>query len=183
MFFKPPVPADNYDVDSDCYSWNWGQLHLVQAHRFAGDTTKGAVSGLPWLQATSPPMPRDGRPVILFQHYGWDPFSLERWDPAKRPSTTTGAARRTGGPSTTAGRMLDALDGYNVVGIFHGHQHETPMIYSRDGLDIFKPKAAYMGGFALVRLTDIAMDVVLGEASGEAGAVTYTNAFNKKLRR
>ena len=79
--------------------------------------------------------------------------------------------------------MLDILDGYNVVGVFHGHQHETPMIYRRDGLDIFKPKAAYMGGFALVRLTDIAMDVVLGEASGEAGAVTYTNAFNKKLRR
>jgi cytolysin (calcineurin-like family phosphatase) len=57
------------------------------------------------------------------------------------------------------------------------------MIYSRDGLDMFKPKAAYLGGFALVRLTDSAMDVVLGEASGEAGAVTYTNAFSKKLRR
>ena len=26
----------------------------------------------------------DGRPVILFQHYGWDTFSLERWDAAKR---------------------------------------------------------------------------------------------------
>src|SRR5262245_19696991 len=37
VFFKPPVPADNYDVPSDCYSWNWGGLHLVQVHRFAGD--------------------------------------------------------------------------------------------------------------------------------------------------
>ena len=50
VFFKPPVPADNYDVGSDCYSWNWSNLHLVQAHRFAGDTNKGAISALSWLK-------------------------------------------------------------------------------------------------------------------------------------
>ena len=26
-------------------------------------------------------MPPTAGPVILFQHYGWDKFSLERWDP------------------------------------------------------------------------------------------------------
>ena len=51
VFFKPPVPVGNYDVDTDCYSWDWGGLHLVQTHRFAGDVGHGAVSGLPWLQA------------------------------------------------------------------------------------------------------------------------------------
>lgn len=69
------------------------------------------------------------------------------------------------------------LKGYNVVGVFHGHQHETPMIYHRDGLDIIKPKAAFMGGFALVRVMDDAMDVVLGEASGDNGEVVFTNAL------
>lgn len=50
VFFKPAVPATSYDADSDCYSWDWGGVHLVQTHRFAGDTGHGAVSGLPWLK-------------------------------------------------------------------------------------------------------------------------------------
>jgi cytolysin (calcineurin-like family phosphatase) len=91
VFFKPPVPADNYDADSDCYSWNWGQLHLVQAHRFAGDTTKGALSGLSWLASDLADNAGDGRPVVLFQHYGWDPFSLERWDQARRTFAESGS--------------------------------------------------------------------------------------------
>ncbi|TGT93632.1 metallophosphoesterase, partial [bacterium M00.F.Ca.ET.163.01.1.1] len=72
-----------------------------------------------------------------------------------------------------------ALKGYNVIAIFHGHQHETPMIYQRDGLDLFKPKAAYMGGFALTRVTDDNIDVVLGEAAGDHGEVVFTNAITK----
>ena len=43
--------------------------------------TKGAVSGIPWLKQDLAAHAADGRPVILFQHYGWDKFSLERWDP------------------------------------------------------------------------------------------------------
>jgi cytolysin (calcineurin-like family phosphatase) len=56
------------------------------------------------------------------------------------------------------------------------------MIYQRDGLDLFKPKAAYMGGFALARITGQAMDVVLGEASGDLGEVVFTQAFSKAMR-
>jgi cytolysin (calcineurin-like family phosphatase) len=74
-----------------------------------------------------------------------------------------------------------ALKDYNVVGIFHGHQHETPMIYSRDGLDLFKPKAAFMGGFALARVTSDRVDVVLGKAIGDHGEVAFTSAFSKSL--
>lgn len=59
--------------------------------------------------------------------------------------------------------LLAALKGWNVVAVFHGHQHEVPIIYQRDGLDLFKPKAAYMGGFALARITSNSLDVVLGE--------------------
>ena len=54
-----------------------------------------------------------------------------------------------------------------------------PLIYRRDGLDLVKPKAAYMGGFAVARVTSDGMDVVLGEASDDHGAVTFTNAFSK----
>ena len=180
VFFKPPVPAANYDALSDCYSWDWGGLHLVQLHRFAGDASKGAVGALGWLGKDLQTYAGDSRPVILFQHYGWDPFSVERWDPAARTFDATGAGKPHWWSDDDRRAMRAAIKGYNVIGVFHGHQHETPMVYARDGFDLFKPKAAFMGGFALARVTDAFFDVVLAEA-GPHGDVTFTNAFTKRL--
>ena len=72
--YEPPVPVTSYDAASDCYSWDWGGLHLVQTHRYPGDTTKGAVDSLPWIARDLASRASDGRPVIVFLHYGWDPF-------------------------------------------------------------------------------------------------------------
>ncbi|WP_214474862.1 metallophosphoesterase [Mesorhizobium sp. dw_380] len=179
VFFKPPVPATSFDVETDCYSWDWGGLHLVQTHRFAGDTGHGADSSLPWLKQDLATYAADGRPVILFQHYGWDTFSTERWDAARRTYDDNGAGAPHWWGEADRQALLAALKGYNVVGIFHGHQHATPLVYRRDGLDLFKPKAAYMGGFAVARVTSDGMDVVLGEARDDHGEVTFTNAFSK----
>ncbi|WP_287174460.1 metallophosphoesterase [Mesorhizobium sp.] len=181
VFFKPPVPVTSYDVDTDCYSWDWGGLHLVQTHRFAGDTGHGAVSGLPWLKQDLATYATDGRPVILFQHYGWDVFSIERWDAAKGSFDDEGTGAPHWWSEADRQALLAALRGYNVIGIFHGHQHETAMIYRGDGLDLFKPKAAYMGGFALARVSGDSMDVVLGEAVGDHGEVAFTDVFSKSL--
>ncbi|MEI9429036.1 metallophosphoesterase [Mesorhizobium sp. Cs1299R1N3] len=182
VFFKPPVPATSYDVDTDCYSWDWGGLHLVQTHRFAGDTGHGADNSLPWLKQDLATYAADGRPVILFQHYGWDSFSMERWDTVKRVFDDGGKGASHWWSDADRQALLAALKGYNVVAVFHGHQHEVPMIYQRDGLDLFKPKAAYMGGFALARVTDDSLDVVLGQASDDDGDVIFTNAFSKSLK-
>jgi cytolysin (calcineurin-like family phosphatase) len=181
VFFTPSLPADNYDVDSDNYSWNWGRLHLVQLQRFGGDDRKGAVSGLDWLKKDLATAAADGRPVILFQHYGWDSFSLERWDAAHETFDDDGDGAPHWWSDAERSALLDAIKGYNVIGIFHGHEHDTPMVYSAGGIDLFKPKAAFKGGLAVVRVTDEAMDVVLGEASGDAGGVTFTTAFSKPL--
>ena len=181
VFFKPLVPAANYDVGSDCYSWDWGGLHLIQTHRFAGDTTKGAPSGLPWLKQDLADNAGDGRPVVIFQHYGWDPFSIERWDPAARTFDDEGSGAPHWWSDEQRQAMVDVLAGYNVIGVFHGHEHDSALIYKRDGLDLFKPKAAYLGGFALVHVTDEAMDVVLGEAVDAAGNVRFTHAFSKPV--
>lgn len=181
VFFKPPVPVTDYDVDTDCYSWDWGGLHLVQTHRFAGDSGHGAVSGLPWLEQDLATYAADRRPVILYQHYGWDVFSTERWNAAKGTFDDDGTGPPHWWSEADRQALLAALKGYNVIGIFHGHQHETPMIYRRDGLNLFKPKAVYMGGFALARVTSDSMDVVLGEATGDNGEVAFTNAFSKRL--
>jgi cytolysin (calcineurin-like family phosphatase) len=182
VFFKPPVPATNYDVDTDCYSWDWGGLHLVQTHRFAGDTGHGVDSSLPWLKQDLSTYAADGRPVVLFQHYGWDTFSTERWDPVKSTFDGDGAGAPHWWGEADRQALLAALKGYNVIGIFHGHQHETPMVYHGDGIDLFKPKAAFLGGFALARVSGDGLDLVLGEASGDHGEVNFTNAFRKIWR-
>ncbi|MDX0528874.1 metallophosphoesterase [Sinorhizobium medicae] len=181
LFFKPPVPADNYDPESDCFSWDWGGLHLVQLHRFGGDKSKGAVDSLTWLKQDLATSAGDGRPIVLFQHYGWDPFSTEDWDPERSTFDEEGSGPPHWWSEADRRALLAAIDGYNVIGVFHGHQHETPMIYRGDGLDLLKPKAAFMGGFAVARITADFFDVVLAEASDEMGLV-FTHAFSKVVR-
>lgn len=183
VFFKPPVPVANYDVLSDSYSWDWGGLHMVHLQRFGGDTTKGAVSGLPWLASDLKAAASDGRPVIVIQHYGWDKFSLERWDPKAETFDDQGSGPAHWWSDADRAALLAALKGYNVIGLFHGHEHDAAMIYKVDGLDVFKPTAAFKGGFALVRVTDAAMDVVLGSAGdAEDGSdVTFLKGFSKTI--
>ena len=55
------------------------------------------------------------------------------------------------------------------------------MIYRAGDLDLFKPKASFMGGFAVVRVTATFMDVALAEAHPPHGDVVFTNAFSKPI--
>lgn len=182
VFYKPPVPAVSFDVLSDSYSWGWQGLHLVQLQRFGGDTAKGAISGLDWLSKDLATYAGDGRPVILFQHYGWDPFSTERWDSAAVTYDDHGTGAAHWWTEDQRRALLARLKDYNVIGIFHGHEHDTPMIYRREGIDLFKPVAAYKGGFAVARVTDSFFDVVLVQAvDGDKGEVKFTHAFSRSL--
>ncbi|WP_455189961.1 metallophosphoesterase [Foliimonas ilicis] len=183
VFFKPPIPATNYDVDSDNYSWDWGGLHLIQLQRFGGDTRKDAISGLDWLKQDLKDYAGDGRPVILFQHYGWDDFSIERWNTTTHTFDHQGDGAPHWWSPEEQQALLAALQGYNIIGICHGHEHPTPMVYQHEGFDVFKPKAAFMGGFAMIHIGSDTMDVVLGEAGDDKGSVTFTNAFTKKIAR
>lgn len=181
VFFKPPVAAKNFDPLSDCYSWDWGPLHLVQLHRFGGDTRKGAVSALPWLKQDLATNASDDKPVVLFQHYGWDPFSIERWDPEKTTFDDAGHGAPHWWSEVEQQALLDTVAGANVIGIFHGHEHDTPMIYRQGNIDLFKPIASFKGGFALAQLDGQRFSVVLGEASDNHGGVRFTNAFQKNI--
>ncbi len=181
VFFKPLVPVDNYDEASDNYSWNWGGLHLIQAQRYGGDSTKGTASSLEWMKRDLATYAADGRPVVIFQHYGWDKFSLERWDPEKSTFTLEGSGAPHWWGESERQELIATLSGYNVIGIFHGHEHDTPMAYNVGGIDVFKARAAFMGGFCLVRVTNGEMDVAIGDASDDKGGVTFTTAFTKKL--
>lgn len=181
VFFKAPHPADNYHEASDSYSWNWQGLHLVQMQRFAGDTRKGAASALAWLKADLQEFAGDGRPVVLFQHYGWDHFSMERWDPDKHTFDLAGSGDPHWWSDGERQAFTQTLDGYNIAAVFHGHEHDTPMIYQADGLDVVKATAAYMGGFAIVRIADGWMDVALARAVDDEGGVEFVAARSKPL--
>jgi cytolysin (calcineurin-like family phosphatase) len=126
---------------------------------------------------------KDGRPVILFQHYGWDRFSTERWDPQAQAFTDQGSGAPHWWSDAERSALLEAIDGYNVIGLFHGHEHDTPMIYKTGDLDLFKPVASFMGGFALVRVTSTFMDVALGQAGQRHGDVVFTTALSKPIAR
>lgn len=180
--FKPPVPVASFDDDSDAYSWDWGDVHFIQLHRFGGDLHKGAVSALPWLKADLLQRAGNGRPVVLFQHYGWDHFSLERWDGQGMVFDDAGQGAAHWWTPDERRALLDTLAGYNVLALFHGHEHPTPMIYEAEGLSLVKPKAAFMGGFAVARINRDRFEVALGEAADDNGAVRFTTAFSKALR-
>ena len=182
VFFKPAVPVDNYDEASDNYSWNWGGLHLIQAQRYGGDNSKGTASSLDWMKQDLKTYASDGRPVVIFQHYGWDHFSTERWDPAKSTFDDDGTGTPHWWDESERQDLLATLSGYNVIGIFHGHEHDTPMAYKVNGIDVFKAKAAFMGGFTLVRVSNGRMDVAIGEAADNKGGVRFDTAFSKALR-
>lgn len=182
VFFKPAVPVDNYDEASDNYSWNWGGLHLIQAQRYGGDNSKGTASSLDWIKQDLKTYASDGRPVVIFQHYGWDHFSTERWDPAKSTFDDDGTGTPHWWDESERQDLLASLSGYNVIGIFHGHEHDTPMAYKVNGIDVFKAKAAFMGGFTLVRVSNDRMDVAIGEAADDKGGVRFDTAFSKALR-
>lgn len=117
----------DFDSGSRSFAWDWGQVHLVQLHKWAGDTIFGGASdngtnaparhpnALQWLETNLRNSVGDsGRPVVLFQHYGWDPFSL---------------GKLTGSPwwsLNDQNTFLNIIKDYNVVAIFTGHGHLGP---------------------------------------------------------
>ena len=148
-----PVPVTSFDPASHSYSWDFDGVHLVMMHRFAGDTEYGLPSDLGFVAADLKKFASDGRPVVLFHHYGMDAFGTngQWWTPEQR------AAYR------------DLLTGYHVTADFSGHSHYA-MEYGWEGLRVFQANNAKAeigtgnddgnGSFAIVRITDQQLDVV-----------------------
>ena len=67
-----------------------------------------------------------------------------------------------------------------IAGRAGGHQHDNALIYKAQRRDIFSTKAAFPGGFAVVRVIDASMNVVFAEA-GPNGSVRFTDAFSKPI--
>ena len=173
-FAAPPGTAHhvtNSDPVSGAYSWDWGRLHIVNAGVFAGSSNTSQATdsnyaysdeAMAWLKADLKQYASDGRPVILAQHFGFDPYSFStNW--------YLDSAALEGAQNIWA-----ALAPYNVVGIFHGHHHEqqfysfspgesyagyTPIPSYRLPYDMFEPGPGFGQDFAVIRVTDNTMDV------------------------
>lgn len=138
------------------YSWDWEGVHFVNLNVYPGMTPDAADSLAFLIDDLHDYVGQSGRPVMLMQHYGFDSFSRGWWTDAERQA------------------YADALAGYNVAGIFHGHLHDA-FKYKWNGYDVFDGSAAHEGSFLVVRLKDGRMDV----AARNRGGWGYT--FSKPL--
>lgn len=166
--------AAKVDSTSHNYSWDWGPFHMVQLNEWAGSTSLGSDtatnytpthgSGLNWLaQDLQNSVGNSGRPVILFQHFGWDYFSLYNNDFTGQTTPWWSASDRQ--------RLLNILAPYHIAALFSGHQHQTGMYgvnYTDSNghptiLDDFTGGTGGIGGngeFFAVRLTQNFLDVL-----------------------
>jgi uncharacterized repeat protein (TIGR01451 family) len=167
-------PVDRFYFDNDSYAYSWTsdgyEMYLLQMHRFAGDA-EYKPSGLPFLEDHLAAGPN--KLVLLFQHYGWD----------------TGWFT-----DTDRNNLVSAIDGHNVIGIFHGHTHDyysdetdyvagTNVYATAAGAPVIHVPAMIdweeetdpeteevwtvnMGWFAVVRVTDTYMDIAWVQVAG-----------------
>ena len=136
--YEPPTTLgyridNHYKADiGDIYTFEWGSYHFIVADLWMGyrgwyhwNETK--VSKLNWLKNYLEIVVGKEKPVLLFQHYGWDGFSTtpanetsgDRWWTAKEQKELV---------NILCGRDYDDYNSkcepYNVLGFFTGHTHE-----------------------------------------------------------
>ena len=163
-----PAPVTNFDAVSHNYSWDWGGLHLVQTHLFAGATSDDQTSSLSWLGKDLKKHASNERPVIIIQHYGFDRWALKWWTDKERKD------------------LFGILKKYNVVAIFAGHSHYAENL-EWEGIPVFQVNNAWPeigngnndgnGSFAVVRITDSFMDMVTCTWQNGDGNVTLEAPF------
>jgi len=132
---KPVVEAVKRRHGRLTYSWDSADVHLVCL-----DVCPNAANRA-WLQRDLAKIGNQP-PVVIFFHYNIEgPFSGSWSDQEKAD-------------------FARAIEGYNVVGIFHGHWHASRHT-KWAGVDVYNvgsPKHAARS-FAVVRITDTAMTV------------------------
>jgi cytolysin (calcineurin-like family phosphatase) len=117
------------------YFWDRGNLHILNVGVYAGSGNQSQAGGtnyeysqdtMNWIAGDLRLSAHDGRPVSIVQHFGFDATSRSTgWYLAD--INKQGAAN-----------IWPLLANYNVVGIFHGHDHY-------EGIDSFSPGSVYDG--------------------------------------
>jgi hypothetical protein len=117
------------------YAWEWGSFNFISLGLWAFDGGHGFdgadQSKLEWLKEYLASVGHE-RAIVLFQHYGWDGFSIGRWwssDNAKQLVNVLCNRDDWGEPCGTVEKPR-----YNITGVFSGHAHEAKHhnIYTND---------------------------------------------------
>jgi hypothetical protein len=122
------------------YSWDWEGVHLINLNIYPGMNERSGNSLQFLIEDLATYVGKGNRPVIIMQHFGFDSFSNGWWSAVEQQA------------------FAAALDGYNILGIFHGHLHTTDH-YTWNGYDVYMGSSARDGSFLVVRLEDGVMDV------------------------
>jgi hypothetical protein len=117
-------------ADGQHYSWDWGRVHFVHLNLYPGsmgeeylNIWRRRVSGdarypkrsLEFLvEDLRRSVGSSGRPVVIFQHYGFDSWSEAWWTQRERHA------------------FLQAIQPYNVIAIFWGHAHVSQALSWND---------------------------------------------------
>lgn len=161
-----PVPVKNFDEKSRAYSWDWQGVHFIMAHTFPGETKYGLSNNLEWIKNDLKKNAPGGKPVIIFQHYGFDQFSFDWWSKEQREN------------------FRKVIDGYNIIGIFAGHNHFAEII-DWDGIPVFQINNAWKdddseGSFAACRITGNQFELVTCRVLDGEGTIKLSAPFYSK---
>jgi cytolysin (calcineurin-like family phosphatase) len=139
------------------YSWDWEGVHLVNLNIYPGENQRSGFSLDFLIDDLAANVGDSGRPVVLMQHFGFDSFSDQWWTAAEQQA------------------FADAIAAYNVVGIFHGHLHDTRK-YEWNGIDVFMGSSARDGNLLVVEFEGDQMKV--GAREGDRWGYTFTKTIS-----
>jgi hypothetical protein len=131
------------------YSWDWEHVHFVQVNLFPGDTPADATVGpaehdpelaLEFLRGDlARHVGASGKPVVIIQHYGLLGGMSDWWTTESKE------------------RYYQAIENYNVIGIFCGHSHGNEILPWKKFLNIHCGSTARpeygTGDFMVVHIT------------------------------
>lgn len=137
------------------YSWDWEHVHFVQVNLFPGDTPADATVGpaehdpemaLEFLRNDlARHVGASGKPVVILQHYGLLGGMSDWWTTESKE------------------RYYQAIENYNVIGIFSGHSHGNEILPWKKFLNFHcgsTARAEYGNGdFMVVHITRSEMRV------------------------
>jgi hypothetical protein len=155
---NPSRPGvSNFATNGYHYSWDWDSLHLVCLNLFPGDSSDNSLESNLSLFFLEEDLARNvgdsGRPVLIYQHYGFDDMSCRWWSDQERTN------------------YFEVIKKYNVIAIFAGHNHLVDYV-PWCGLATFNDgtMGKSLGDFLVVHVTGTRLSVVERAADGTWGA-------------
>ena len=134
------------------YAWGWQGIRLISLNVSVGTHTNpyDPQNSLGFLRSELARLSDTRQPLVLLQHFGFDKRHSLNWWPEEWRTT-----------------YYETIKDYNVLGIFHGHDHETEIFRWYD-IDIYDvphirdadvPDKPVRHGFFVVQITSDEMVV------------------------